>query len=422
MNIESIRSPQGFSTPTLRPFTERPVYKLSVALLSTYKQINDLYYEAKRKRQAAAAAKKACAVSGHDDDQGNYVAQPGEEIADRYLVQETLGKGSFGVVVKAHDRKRDEVVAVKLIKNKVQFFQQAKVETEILTRLNSLSKDEHNIVKLKKVFVWKEHLCLVFELMSFNLYDLLKYTKFNGISLNLVRKFAFQILRTLEFLASPEIDVIHCDLKPENVLLRNPKRSSVKVIDFGSSCFGDRKMFKYIQSRFYRAPEVILGLPYSCAIDMWSLGAMLVEMHTGQPVFDGKNEAEQLIKMACVLGPAPQRLIEQSPKKRNFYQYESSKKTWVLAPPDKDPSRYAKATLEEILGVSTGGPAGRRKGQPGHSEADYLVFVDLVKRMFTYGAESRITPSEALRHPFLAPVVAGEPAGAGRSMEDCDEP
>ena len=82
---------------------------------------------------------------------------------------------------------------------------------------------------VSQVFSWKEHLCLVFELLSFNLYDLLKYTKFNGVSLNLVRKFAYQILKSLEFLSSSSIGVIHCDLKPENILLKNPKRSGIKV-------------------------------------------------------------------------------------------------------------------------------------------------------------------------------------------------
>lgn len=384
---------------------------MTVGLLATYKHINDLFYEAKRKRQTSntSSRKPSLVAGGHDDDQGNYIAQLGEDIGDRYIVEESLGKGSFGVVVKAHDRKRNESVAVKIIKNKTQFFNQAKIETEILTKLNSQSKEEHNIVKLKKVFTWKDHLCLVFELLSFNLYDLLKYTKFNGISLNLIRKFAYQILKTLEFLASPQIGIVHCDLKPENVLLKNPKRSGIKVIDFGSSCFGDKKMFKYIQSRFYRAPEVILGLPYDYAIDCWSLGAILVEMHTGQPIFDGKDEPDQLIKMACILGAPPQRMIEQSPKRRNFFQWDPKLKRWVLAPPDKDPSRYTKSSLEDILGVYTGGPGGRRRGQPGHSEDDYLNFLDLIKKLFVYNAQSRISPSEALRHPFLNPVAGESP-------------
>ncbi|RYG51546.1 hypothetical protein EON66_10650, partial [archaeon] len=71
-------------------------------------------------------------------------------------------------------------------------------------------------------------------------------------------------------------------------------RSAIKVIDFGSSCTADKKPYKYIQSRFYRCPEVILELPYSQPIDIWSLGCILVEMHTGIPLFAGRDETDQM--------------------------------------------------------------------------------------------------------------------------------
>ena len=82
---------------------------------------------------------------------------------------------------------------------------------------------------------------------------------------------------------------MHCDLKPENVMLRQPNRSIIKVIDFGSSCLTDERIYTYIQSRFYRAPEVILGLPYGTPIDMWSFGCILDELLTGYPLFPGER-------------------------------------------------------------------------------------------------------------------------------------
>eukprot|EP01118_Nematostelium_gracile_P000977 TRINITY_DN10977_c1_g1_i1.p1 TRINITY_DN10977_c1_g1~~TRINITY_DN10977_c1_g1_i1.p1 ORF type:complete len:137 (-),score=0.83 TRINITY_DN10977_c1_g1_i1:45-410(-) len=108
--------------------------------------------------------------------------------------------------------------------------------------------DKYYFVRLKRHFTFRSHLCIVTELLSYNLYDLLRNTHFMGVSLGLVRKFAFQLLRALYFLSSPQVDVIHCDLKPENILLRNPKRSVIKVIDFGSSCHTNGRMYKYIQS------------------------------------------------------------------------------------------------------------------------------------------------------------------------------
>ena len=100
-------------------------------------------------------------------------------------------------------------------------------------------------VKLKRHFMFRNHLCLVFELLSYNLYDLLRNTNFRGVSLNLTRKFAQQLCTALLFLATPELNIIHCDLKPENILLCNPKRSAIKIVDFGSSCqLGQRVRFK----------------------------------------------------------------------------------------------------------------------------------------------------------------------------------
>jgi dual specificity tyrosine-phosphorylation-regulated kinase 1 len=161
--------------------------------------------------------------------------------------------------------------------------------------------------------MWRNHLCLVFELLSYNLYDLLRNTNFRGVSLNLTRKFAQQLCTALLFLSTPKLSIIHCDLKPENILLCNPKRSAIKIVDFGSSCqLGQRvipillprpfqfaklfflQIYQYIQSRFYRSPEVLLGIPYDLAIDMWSLGCILVEMHTGEPLFSGANEVNIL--------------------------------------------------------------------------------------------------------------------------------
>ena len=162
--------------------------------------------------------------------------------------------------------------------------------------------------------------CLVFELLSHSLYDVLRSTSFKGVSLGLVRKFARQIFSALSFLRS--IGVVHCDVKPENVLLVSADRSAVKLIDFGSSCFvGDTPDFTYVQSRFYRAAEVILGLPYGVEIDTWSLGCVLVEMHAGTPLFPGRDERDQLGKIAEALGPVPAWMRERCPPEKRSVHY-----------------------------------------------------------------------------------------------------
>ena len=167
--------------------------------------------------------------------------------------------------------------------------------------------------------MWRNHLCLVFELLSYNLYDLLRNTSFRGVSLNLTRKFAQQIAKALLFLSWPELKIIHCDLKPENILLCNPKRSAIKIVDFGSSCQLGQRIYQYIQSRFYRSPEVLLGIPYDLAIDMWSLGCILVEMHTGEPLFSGANEVDQMNKIVEVLGMPPKHVLDQVRQGDEFF-------------------------------------------------------------------------------------------------------
>ena len=116
--------------------------------------------------------------------------------------------------------------------------------------MNATDKDDkYHVVKLKHHFIWRNHLCLVFELLSYNLYDLLRNTNFRGVSLNLTRKFAQQIATALLFLSWPDLKIIHCDLKPENILLCNPKRSAIKLVDFGSSCQLGQRIYQYIQVR-----------------------------------------------------------------------------------------------------------------------------------------------------------------------------
>lgn len=96
--------------------------------------------------------------------------------------------------------------------------------------------------------------------------------------------------------------VIHCDIKPENILLKQPERSGLKIIDFGSSCKSNEKVYSYLQSRYYRAPEVIVGINYNEKIDIWSLGCVFVELFLGYPIFPGKDERDQMRTIISILG------------------------------------------------------------------------------------------------------------------------
>merc|ERR1711962_754927 len=183
------------------------------------------------------------------------------------------------------------------IRNEKRFHRQAAEEVRILEHLRKQDKDNSfNIIHMLEHFQFRNHMCITFELLSINLYELIKKNEFQGFSLQLVRKFAHSILQCLESLHRNRI--IHCDLKPENILLKQQGRSGIKVIDFGSSCYEHQRIYTYIQSRFYRAPEVILGARYGMPIDMWSLGCILAELLTGYPLLPGEDEGDQL---SCII-------------------------------------------------------------------------------------------------------------------------
>ncbi|CAH1370072.1 unnamed protein product [Tenebrio molitor] len=405
-----IQAMQARIPHTFRDSSAAPLRKLSVDLIKTYKHINEVYY-AKKKRRAAqpqedTSHKKERKLynDGYDDDNHDYIVKNGEKFLDRYEIDSLIGKGSFGQVVKAYDHVEQCHVAIKIIKNKKPFLNQAQIEVKLLEMMNRAdAENKYYIVKLKRHFMWRNHLCLVFELLSYNLYDLLRNTNFRGVSLNLTRKFAQQLCTALLFLSTPELNIIHCDLKPENILLCNPKRSAIKIVDFGSSCQLGQRIYQYIQSRFYRSPEVLLGIPYDLAIDMWSLGCILVEMHTGEPLFSGANEIDQMNKIVEVLGMPPKSLLDQANKTRKFFEKLPSDGRYVLKKA-KDGKKYklpGTRRLHDILGVDTGGPGGRRAGEPGHSTGEYLKFKDLILRMLDYDPKSRITSYYALQHNFF---------------------
>jgi dual specificity protein kinase YAK1 len=181
----------------------------------------------------------------------------------RYIVKDLLGHGTFGQVAKCWVPETNSFVAVKVIKNQLAYYQQALVEVSILTTLNKKydPEDKNHIVRIYDYFLHQSHLCICFELLDMNLYELIKINQFRGLSLSIVKLFSKQILLGLALLK--DAGIIHCDLKPENILLcASVKPTEIKIIDFGSACMEDKTVYSYIQSRYYRSPEVLLGYQY----------------------------------------------------------------------------------------------------------------------------------------------------------------
>jgi len=322
--------------------------------------------------------------NSYDDDQGNYIKTLNDHLVYRYQVLDVIGKGSFGQVVKAYDHKNGNMIAIKIIRNKKRFHHQALVEVKLLDLLRRKDRDnKYNLVHMGEYFYFRNHLCITFELLWINLYELLKRNNFQGFSNNLIRKFAYSLLLCLRMLSREKI--IHCDFKPENILLRERGRSAIKVVDFGSSCYEHQRLYTYIQSRFYRSPEVILGLPYTTAIDMWSFGCILAELHTGYPLFPGENETDQLSCIMEIFGMPPNNMIEEAKRKRIFF--DSKGNYCPKLQTSKRKRRIGGKTLEQKL----------------HTEDPQ--FVDFLKQCLEWDPAVRWTPDQALRHPWLKSIV-----------------
>ncbi|EKM55784.1 uncharacterized protein PHACADRAFT_94626 [Phanerochaete carnosa HHB-10118-sp] len=317
---------------------------------------------------------------GYDDERGDYQVILHDHLAYRYEVIDTLGKGSFGQVLHCRDHYTGESVAIKIIRNKKRFHHQALVEIKILDSLRKWDQDEkHHVIKMTEHFYFRGHLCIAMELLSINLYELIKANSFVGFSTGLIRRFTSQMLQSLVLMRHHRI--VHCDLKPENVLLRHPAKSAIKVIDFGSSCFEHEKIYTYIQSRFYRSPEVILGMNYHMAIDMWSLGCIMAELYTGFPIFPGENEQEQLSCIMEVLGVPDKDFINRSSRKRLFFDQTGAPRPVVNSKGRR--RRPGSKTLQQVL------------------RCDDELFVDFISKCLVWDPERRLKPHAALRHPFI---------------------
>ncbi|KAM9377664.1 dual specificity tyrosine-phosphorylation-regulated kinase 4 [Pholidichthys leucotaenia] len=318
--------------------------------------------------------------SGYDDEHGSYIRVLHDHIAYRFEVLEVIGKGSFGQVLKCLDHKNNELVAIKIIRNKKRFHHQALVELKILDVIKRKDKDNlHNVIHMKEYFYFRNHLCISFELLGVNLYELIKKNNFQGFSLALIRRFAHALLKCLQMLHREKI--IHCDLKPENILLSQRGPGNIKVVDFGSSCYEQQRVYTYIQSRFYRSPEVILGHPYSMAIDMWSLGCILAELYTGYPLFPGESEVEQIACIMEVLGMPPNDFVQSASRRRLFFDSKGNPRNITNSKGKK--RRPNSKELSAAL------------------KTNDVLFLDFIKRCLSWDPTKRMTPDEGLQHGWI---------------------
>ncbi|RKP01188.1 hypothetical protein CXG81DRAFT_12314, partial [Caulochytrium protostelioides] len=420
-----------------------------MALLKTYTTCNpnNSYKKMHNPRRVLTKPSRPAHNNGHDNEEWDYILYVNDVLGategQQYRILDILGQGTFGQVVKCVNIKTKELVAVKVIKNKPAYYNQSLVEVAVLDMLNNQYDREgkRHIVRMVDTFLFHNHLCIICELLSVNLYELIKQNQFRGLSTNLVRVFVSQMLDALVVLNKARI--IHCDLKPENILLRNLDSPSIKVIDFGSACHESQTVYTYIQSRFYRSPEVLIGLPYTSSIDMWSLGCIAAELFLGLPLFPGSSEYNQVSRITELMGVPPAYMCEKGKSASAFFRRvppppgapPDAKLRHELKPMDQyvretghkeSPSkRYFKgSTLEEIVmnypsghllrkdapatagaaagGTGSGGLAGGATSEELRRERNHrAAFIDFLRGLLRLNPLERWSPLQAKQHPFI---------------------
>ena len=336
-----------------------------------------------------------------DDPEGYYNTRLGELINGRYHVKQVLGKGMFSSVVRALDEKTGKLVAVKIIRQNDTMRKAGMKEIGILEQLLEADPDDKkHIIKFERYFDHKGHLCMVFENLSMNLRELLKkYGRDVGLNLRAIRAYAQQIFLGLSLLR--KCNILHADLKPDNLLVSD-NRNMLKVCDLGSaSSASDNEITPYLVSRFYRAPEIILGIPFDYAIDVWSIGCTLFELYTGKILFTGRNNNQMLRSIMECRGKYPPKLLRRGSLAHmhfddmlNFHSIEEDRITGRPVTRILDFKKPERDLKTRLMGKGT-------RGMADSDAKDLTLFVDFLDRCLTLNPEKRCTPADALKHPFL---------------------
>jgi serine/threonine-protein kinase PRP4 len=264
-------------------------------------------------------------------DGNNYYKIINNELVNngRYRMVRSLGQGVFANVAQAEDQKAEtddpsrKIVAIKIIR-KIEFMRKAsQKEIDFLRRANDADPhDKWHIIRLLGSFDHKGHLCIVFEHMSKNLRDLLKEETSNrGLTLSAVRIYAKQMFYGLQHLQNCQI--IHFDLKPDNVLV-SADRKTVKLADFGTAV--DKRDIlernEYTVSRFYRAPEIILGWDVSYPVDMWAVACTIFELWTGRILFQGRSNNQMVKAFLDIMGWPSEKLLNKGNQANVFTHFD----------------------------------------------------------------------------------------------------
>jgi len=347
-------------------------------------------------------------------------------LNSRYQLVKLLGDGTFGRVVLAHDKRSgDREVAIKVIRDVKRYMENAKVEADILKDIRKADPEERSgCAVMYETFTHEtKFYCLVFEPLGVSLYDFLKNNGFRGFWTQDIQSFAEQSMQALSFLHD-SLKLTHTDLKPENILLYSmepprhaafpreaewlrakghdsskagalgdylrPANSRIKLIDFGNATYEDEHHSSIINTRQYRSPEVILELGWKELSDQWSIGCILMELYSGDQLFETHEELEHLALITRVIGAFPQGMLDRASSSVNGKYLTQAGGHARLAWPDK-----ASSPSSERHVISA-------RALPDQVPPHHKGLANFVGDLLRIDPSQRLSAAASLKHPFLA--------------------
>lgn len=318
-----------------------------------------------------------------------------------YAVQVVAGAGLEGVVCALKVFRTDEA-AKSQGTNEV-------VILEYLARIVA-GKGRVAIPDILAHFTVQGHIAFLMELGGPNLFQIIGTRNYVGLTLPVIRGMLTKLLEALVILEGR--GVVHADIKPENILVSMRKYQPIRslaeynaalasvieacrcdstsavdviLVDWSSASIGYSQSAPYIQSRFYRAPEVIMRGRYGPSVDIWSLGCVAAELFLASPLFPGGDEIDMLRQIQLKLGILPRSVTnhigDDSPAKHTD--------AWRV-----DQKEYSPGNFELFL-----------RERSGRDDFDFLAFINILRLMLQLNCDARITATSGMLHPFITGTV-----------------
>ncbi|XP_075981558.1 serine/threonine-protein kinase PRP4 homolog [Anticarsia gemmatalis] len=344
-----------------------------------------------------------------DDPEGYYNIRVGDIIHKKYTIKGILGQGVFANVVRVQDLgDGNDYYAIKIVRNNDLMYRTSLKEIAILREIRDADPtNKYHCVQLIGHFMHKGHLCILLESLHMDLRAVIKkYGRHHGINMKALISYSRQLLLALRLLR--KLGIVHADIKPDNILV-NEKKNVLKLCDFGSACkIDDNEPTPYLVSRFYRAPEIILGVSYKHSVDIWSTACTIYEMATGKILFTGSSNNKMLKCFMDLKGKFSSKMIKRGKFKDQHFNYNNN---FLLHKKDEFTGREKVVELSNIVPIRDLGHELKKayKNASAREEKKIVQLKDLLDKMTMLDSSQRLSVTDCLKHPFIFEDLEKDP-------------